>query len=319
MTSAMPATTPDSDGDGVADVLDNCPEVANVAVSARAIEMVLQPHPENTLLGDDARSGVLDLGFEFPFFSGWREQVRVHANGFITFQTGGRNQRHDRARSLPSEEAARLAIFGFWTDLDPSAGGVVRYGTTGEAPDRIFTVEWDRVPPTAPATRTPATSFRSCCTSEVRSRSTARPARHAAPGPPRKVSRTTHATSPSRRKGATSEPSRSTKTDCSSSPWVSRTETVTAWVTPKDEDRDGDGHLNDADVCPDVADPEQGDRDKTASATCATTRKTKTETTGPMSPTTAPGQPTQSKTRSAPTSAYRVKSAMAIGCTTAKG
>ena len=255
--------TPDSDGDGVADALDNCPEIANVAVSARAIEMVLQPHPENALeLGDDARSGVLDLGFEFPFFSGWREQVRVHANGFITFQTGGRNQRHDRARSLPSEEAARLAIFGFWTDLDPSAGGVVRYGTTGEAPDRIFTVEWDRVPSYGAGNEDPRNFFQivlhergaieiNCSTCSTRGTRTATQGLQ-------NYARNVAVTAQGRNERALSL----NQDGLLFEPVGQPDRDGDGVGDPCDEDRDGDGHLNDADVCPDVADPEQGDRDQ---------------------------------------------------------
>jgi hypothetical protein len=139
--------SPDSDGDGVADAFDNCPSAPNPNLYTAAVEHQPYAHPEQVLdIADDGRSDRLDLGFKFPFFSAWREQVRVHANGFVSFDVAGRNNRHDSPAALPSNNAARLSIHGYWADLDPSEGGDIRFGQAGEAPNRYAVIEWDQVP-----------------------------------------------------------------------------------------------------------------------------------------------------------------------------
>ena len=254
--------TPDSDGDGVADAFDNCPETPNTAVRGRAIDLVLQAHPENTIeLGDDARSGTLDIGFKFPFFSNWRERVRIHANGFVSFQIGGQNERHDRSKTLPSEEAPRLAIFGFWTDLDPSAGGDIRYGTSGEAPNRVFTVEWDQVPGYGAGNDDPKNFFQivlhevghidiNCAACVTRGN-------RAASQGMQNYARTVAVTFPGRNNLGLTLNQDALRFETRPQPDIDND----GLGDPCDDDRDGDGHLNTNDVCPDSADPDQADAD----------------------------------------------------------
>ena len=103
--SAMPASSPRTATVTACRTLDNCPEIANVAVSAG------DDAAENALeLGDDARNGVLDLGFEFLLL-GLKRAVRVPPTASSRFRQGAISAWS--RRSLPSEEAAQLAIFGF--------------------------------------------------------------------------------------------------------------------------------------------------------------------------------------------------------------
>jgi hypothetical protein len=254
--------TPDGDGDGVADGLDNCPNQANVGWQGRSIEVVLQAHPANEVeLGDDSRSEALDIGFKFPFFSGWRERVRIHSNGFISFQLTGQNQRYDRAQTLPSEEASRLAVMGFWTDLDPSAGGSVRYGTTGEAPNRIFTVEWDRVPGYGAGNGDPRNFFQivlyeAGAIDIVCAACVTRGDRTATQGL-QNYARNVAVSVPGRNNSALDLNQDALRFETLAQPDADDD----GRGDPCDDDRDGDSHLNDVDVCPDVADIDQADSD----------------------------------------------------------
>ena len=91
-------------------------------------------------LGDDDAAEVA-LPFPFPFYGHGRSRVAIGSNGYLTF--GG----DDAALSnvpVPSSDAPTNAIFPFWDDLDPSAGGAVHYYHDAGA-DR-FVVQYTAVP-----------------------------------------------------------------------------------------------------------------------------------------------------------------------------
>ena len=50
------------------------------------------------------------------------------------------------ASSIPSSSSLEDFVAGFWTDLDPTAGGDILTLTEGTTPNRTFTVEWNAVP-----------------------------------------------------------------------------------------------------------------------------------------------------------------------------
>ncbi|MDE0883493.1 MAG: thrombospondin type 3 repeat-containing protein, partial [Myxococcota bacterium] len=254
--------SPDGDGDGIADAFDNCPDAANPGMRASSQDLSPYAHPENQLeLGDDARSEALDLGFDFPFFSAWRQQLRVHANGFVSFDIRGRNQRFDRAKALPSDEAPRLAIFGFWTDLDPSGGGNLRYGGGGEAPNRHFIVEWDQIPAYGASDDDDAAFFQIvvhergaieiiCLACETRG------SRNATQGL-QNYARSVAVSFPGRSFQALALSDDSLIFEMHAQPDLDNDGTGDIC----DPDRDGDEIVNDADICPNIANPEQADRD----------------------------------------------------------
>ncbi len=254
--------SPDGDGDGVADAFDNCPDTVNPALAPRRIDHSPYAHPEERLeLGDDGRSARLDIGFRFPFFSGWREQLRIHANGFVSFQTSGQNQRHDYAHALPSNDAPRLSIMGFWTDLDPSERGDIRYGMSGDLPNRRFVVEWDQVPPYGAGNDDDAAYFQIvlhergaielvCVRCQTRGTRTATQGLH-------NYARTVGITLPERNAQALDLRQDSLLFEAVAQPDQDDDGIGDAC----DSDRDGDGINNDDDVCPAVADEDQNDRD----------------------------------------------------------
>ncbi len=143
----------DSDRDGLGDNCDNCPHIENPDQAdsdrffsrAAFAEHSVRPVPPTTIaMGDDQVSGWLTIPFTFRFYGTVRERVRIGSNGFVTFAddtspgTGG--------QTLPDSAAPNALIAGYWEDLDPSAGGSIRYGVQGRAPDREFVVMFSEVP-----------------------------------------------------------------------------------------------------------------------------------------------------------------------------
>ncbi|MCP5488507.1 MAG: M6 family metalloprotease domain-containing protein [Verrucomicrobia bacterium] len=90
-------------------------------------------------LSDDGESAMLAIGFPFPFYDGVYSQFQIGANGVISFTSGNVGYSN---QSLPSSEAPSQSVFVFWDDLNPSAGGTIRYHST---PERLV-VSWLAVP-----------------------------------------------------------------------------------------------------------------------------------------------------------------------------
>lgn len=73
---------------------------------------------------NDVASGPFDIGFEFQFYGETYTQCIINPNGWVGFGgdwTGYQNT------GIPTVDAPRPAIFGFWDDLDPLQGGTVYY------------------------------------------------------------------------------------------------------------------------------------------------------------------------------------------------
>ena len=93
----------------------------------------------NLGLGDD-NSETVPLGFDFKFYDQIYEAVRVSANGYLTFGSGGGEYRN-LPMPIPLEPQAIIAPF--WDDiLPPLSGGGVYYKTAGSPGDRKFIATW---------------------------------------------------------------------------------------------------------------------------------------------------------------------------------
>ena len=102
---------------------------------------------------DDDITANLALGFTFPFATGNYTNVRIMSNGRIQFNNntycGYGTQSSGPPRTYPypmpdSRLNTTMRIYG--GDLDPSAGGNVRYASLGTSPNRSFVVTWTNVP-----------------------------------------------------------------------------------------------------------------------------------------------------------------------------
>jgi len=83
---------------------------------------------------NDSDTEPIDIGFEFPFYGDGYSEFIINANGWIGFGEGSAAWYNG---NIPSVDAPRLAIFGFWDDLNPvndncneSCSGNVYYQST---------------------------------------------------------------------------------------------------------------------------------------------------------------------------------------------
>ncbi|MGB1204560.1 MAG: gliding motility-associated C-terminal domain-containing protein [Chitinophagales bacterium] len=99
---------------------------------------------------DDTWSNVVNMGFNFCFYGNTYNQLVVGTNGVISFNTNYANQyfEWEILNGFPSNAAdmPRNCIAAPYHDIDPAVGGVLRYGTIGEAPCRIFVITFQNVP-----------------------------------------------------------------------------------------------------------------------------------------------------------------------------
>lgn len=97
-------------------------------------------------LGDDQVSGALPLEFDFAFFGENYQSFYISSNGFITF-AADQNNGCCSGQFIPSAgEGVNNFIAFAWEDVNPSAGGTIRYETVGTAPNRTLVMEFDNVP-----------------------------------------------------------------------------------------------------------------------------------------------------------------------------
>lgn len=96
-------------------------------------------------LGDDQVSGALPIGFDFDFFGEEYQNFYISSNGFITFSSGVNNGCCS-GLPLPTADGIDNIIAFAWEDINPNAGGTIRYETIGAAPNRTLVMEFDNVP-----------------------------------------------------------------------------------------------------------------------------------------------------------------------------
>jgi hypothetical protein len=85
----------------------------------------------------------LDLPFPFPFFGALYDEVNAGSNGNLQFTT--RSPLYPASCLAPAVGLGD-AIAPYWADLDLTLHGALETAVVGEAPARIFVIEWDNVP-----------------------------------------------------------------------------------------------------------------------------------------------------------------------------
>jgi subtilisin family serine protease len=95
-------------------------------------------------LSNDDVSPVQSLPFTFRFYGFDYTQLYVGANGLIGF--ANQNLSTPVNTDLPDAATPNNILCPFWDDLNPGAGGSVRIGTAGSAPNRKLVIAWVDVP-----------------------------------------------------------------------------------------------------------------------------------------------------------------------------
>jgi hypothetical protein len=96
-------------------------------------------------LYDDDGLATLPLPFPFTFYGTAYTSVNASANGNLQFTTRNGAYRNSCLDDGPDAAMGDM-IAPYWDDLDLTFRGYLKYDTVGEAPNRIFVVEWQNVP-----------------------------------------------------------------------------------------------------------------------------------------------------------------------------
>ena len=99
----------------------------------------------DTRLYQDDGVTTLELPFPFTFYGTTYTELQASSNGNLQFGNGNpfyANSCMDEAPVLGMGDM----IAPFWDDLDLTSFGFLEYEVTGEAPERIFVLEWDDIP-----------------------------------------------------------------------------------------------------------------------------------------------------------------------------
>jgi hypothetical protein len=95
-------------------------------------------------LSDDQTSSAIPLSFSFEFYGVSYTDVYISSNGFLTFLSD--QPAIYNAIAIPNTAAPNGMVAGWWADLDPRAGGSIKYQVLGNAPTRRFIVQYTEVP-----------------------------------------------------------------------------------------------------------------------------------------------------------------------------
>lgn len=93
----------------------------------------------------DCIQGPVPIGFNFTFYGTVHDELYVAADGFLTFN-GSQSSPCCGGTPIPDPGEPNELIAGYWEDLNPSTGGLIEHVTLGEAPERVFVVQFTDVP-----------------------------------------------------------------------------------------------------------------------------------------------------------------------------
>jgi hypothetical protein len=95
------------------------------------------------MLSDEQVSAAINIGFTFSFMGNNYTQFYICSNGWVGFTSQAPSF---GVYAIPDPNMPLNCIMGAFHDLDPGAGGTVRYNLTGTAPNRKLVVTWNQVP-----------------------------------------------------------------------------------------------------------------------------------------------------------------------------
>lgn len=99
---------------------------------------------DTRLYADDGVTS-LELPFPFTFYGTTYTEIQASSNGNIQFGNANAFFGNSCMDQAPVSGMGDM-IAPFWDDLDLTAFGFLEYELVGEAPNRIFVLEWDNIP-----------------------------------------------------------------------------------------------------------------------------------------------------------------------------
>ena len=99
----------------------------------------------DTFLYADDGAIALDLPFPFTFYGTTYTELWASSNGNVQFGSGNTLFGNECMNESPVVGMGDM-IAPFWDDLDLTSYGYLEYDVVGEAPDRIYVLEWDDIP-----------------------------------------------------------------------------------------------------------------------------------------------------------------------------
>ena len=96
--------------------------------------------------GDEGLTPTINLGFSFEFFGNSFSQIRVHSNGFVTFDIANPATTVNFNQTAIPNAAYPNNWIGLWEDLDLTAGGSVQTYAIGSGAQQAFVINFVDVP-----------------------------------------------------------------------------------------------------------------------------------------------------------------------------
>ena len=95
-------------------------------------------------LQNDDVSEAQEIPFEFKFYGHAYQKLYIGSNGLFGFAP--RQLEQSSNRNLPHAGLSTPALFPYWDDLNPEAGGTIYVGTIGDYPHRQLIITWQDIP-----------------------------------------------------------------------------------------------------------------------------------------------------------------------------
>jgi len=103
---------------------------------------------QSSMQVDDQHDVAVPIGFTFNFYGLPYTQCVVSGNGYMTFDTTLASSYSPYSINTPIPNPGNVpenAILAPWHDINTGVSGNIYYGTTGVAPNRMFTVTWCQI------------------------------------------------------------------------------------------------------------------------------------------------------------------------------
>ncbi|PCJ65651.1 MAG: hypothetical protein COA58_09605 [Bacteroidetes bacterium] len=137
------ATGEDTDGDGYVDNQEDLDIPVGYTETSVSSSMLTIASSASPTISDDGTE-LLTMPFVFDYFGvPMSTTIRLNMNGWMTFDNISPPSVWNPI-SIPNSVYTNTILMN-WTDLNPTAGGTVTYGTNGTSPNRVFLIEFNGV------------------------------------------------------------------------------------------------------------------------------------------------------------------------------